>query len=108
MSDSVERRRRSRAEADRLVLEFEQTGLTGKQFCDRHGVSRAILDNYRKRKSALADRRDVSFVPVELIGSEPNKAFSLCLELRNGRRIEVGRDFDAGVLERLIAVADRI
>jgi hypothetical protein len=33
---------------------------------------------------------------------------ALVVELRSGRRIEVCRGFDAGTLERLLAVLDRV
>lgn len=109
MSESIRGRvRRSRAEADRLVSEYEQSGLTRQQFCAGHGISKATLDNYRKRKTAAWSRESVAFVPVELIGGETNQVGSLCLELRNGRRIGVGHGFDAVTLERLIAIADAV
>ena len=39
------RRRRSREEADRLVLEYECSGMTREAFCRQHGLSAATLDN---------------------------------------------------------------
>ena len=35
------------------------------------------------------------------------RASSLAVVLRDGRRIEVGRSFDAGTLQRLLAVVER-
>jgi transposase-like protein len=49
----VVRRRRSREAAERLVLEFAQSGLTRRDFCARHGLSVAALDQYRKRGRTL-------------------------------------------------------
>ncbi len=43
------RRRRSRVEAERLVLEYEQSGLGRQDFCLQHGLSVAALDKYRRR-----------------------------------------------------------
>jgi transposase-like protein len=103
-------RRRSREEADRLVVEYEQSGLTRRAFCLQHGLSPASLDNYRKRHGggaaekpagASAIASSVTFVPVELVErSSPhrqkaNDGASLYIELVSGRRIGVTTGFDA-------------
>ena len=51
------RRRRSRGEAERLVLDYERSGMTRVAFCRQHGLSAATLDNYRKRCRADVDAR---------------------------------------------------
>lgn len=111
---SVTRRRRSRAEAEQLVAEYECSGLTRKTFCLRRGVSVAALDKYRRvhrEPTAQVARR---LLPVELLpdlsavsasGDEP--CSHLWLEFTNGRRIAVGRGFDAPTLERLVSLLDR-
>ncbi len=126
------RRRRSRVEAERLVLEYEQSGLGRQDFCLQHGLSVAALDKYRrrfrplekgKRQARLANRgpqRQVlgagvgsRIVPVELVaGLAPGapvraeRRSGLWVELANGRRIEVAHEFDALTLERLVAVLE--
>ena len=45
----VGRRRRSRAETEALVQEFEASGMTRQVFCAGRGLSVAALDKYRKR-----------------------------------------------------------
>jgi hypothetical protein len=54
-------------------------------------------------------------LPVEVVWStaqNPNidtgRDGVLVVELRSGRRIEVRRGFDAGTLERLLTVLDRV
>ncbi len=42
-------RRRSRAEVEALVAEYEASGVTRKAFCAGRGLSEATLDLYRKR-----------------------------------------------------------
>jgi transposase-like protein len=37
------RRRRSRAEVERLVAEYEASGLSREEFCQRHGLALATL-----------------------------------------------------------------
>src|ERR1017187_5098320 len=58
-------RRRSRAEAERLVSEFQQSGLGRKQFCAAHGLSAHSLDAWRRRRAQSADREKI--VPVEIV-----------------------------------------
>src|SRR5664280_472784 len=88
------RRRRSREEADRLVLEYEQSGLTRRIFCRQHGLSLATLDSYR-RQSACGP------------GQASDDGASLHIELAGGRRIGVTAGFDAATLTRLIAVLEQ-
>ena len=46
------RRRRSRAEAEQLVVEYEASGMSRAEFCQKQGLSLATLARYRKRRSA--------------------------------------------------------
>ena len=128
------RRRRSREEADRLVLEFAQSGLTRRVFCAQHGLSVAALDQYRKRGRTLEHsptqpqpapnlgcQRPVfvagvenRILPVEFVSrtvpvsaSVVERDRALRVELANGRRIEVAHGFDASTLERLVAVLEK-
>lgn len=117
------RRRRSREEAERLVVEYEQSGLTRRIFCRQHGISLATLDNYRRQRTcapcqvpdatpATAITSAVRLVPVELVERSPlhgkaaNSA-SIYIEMARGRRIAVTAGFDAATLTRLIAVLER-
>ena len=114
------RRRRSRVEAERLVLEFERSGLTRQAFCVHHGLSVAALDKYRKRcrtwehQSAPPQAATNRILPVEFgNGAAPfrtcavDSCRALWVELANGRRITVNDGFDASTLERLIAVLEK-
>ena len=117
------RRRRSRVEADRLVSEFEQSGLTRRIFCRQHGLSLATLDNYRRQRASGPGQAQDSasapisapacpLVPVELVErSSPhrlmaNDGANIHIELVGGRRIAVTAGFDAATLTRLIAVLE--
>jgi hypothetical protein len=111
---SLKHRRRSRAEAAQLVAEYETSGLTRKAFCSRRGVSVAALDKYRRLYRQPTARAAKRLLPVELLhdnsavtasGDEP--CSHLWLEFTNGRRIAVGRGFDAPTLERLVSLLDR-
>jgi hypothetical protein len=108
-------RRRSRAEADRLVSEFEQSGLRRKEFCAAHGLSMHTLDAWRRRIAQCGNREKI--VPVEIVedrragmgskhagGAERHGQFRVLLA--PGLRIEVDPGFDAEELRRLIAALD--
>ena len=117
----VVRRRRSRVEAERLVLDFERSGLSRRAFCTQHGLSVPSLDQYRKRFRGVESpstraRGTVSraltnrILPVEFVDAEASAVESprgLRVELANGRRIEVAPGFDASTLERLVAVLEK-
>jgi|SRR5882724_9163177 hypothetical protein len=112
MSEVGVRRRRSRVEVEKLVAEFEASGLRRDAFCQQRGLSVAALDKYRRRLHQVPRRSGAPMVPVEVISSVPEQASGdadgvLVVELRSGRRIEVHRGFDAATLERLLTVVDR-
>lgn len=108
-------RRRSRAEAERLVSEFKQSGLRRKEFCASHGLSLHTLDAWRRRVAESVS--DEKIVPVELVDGrragvdskhaenvERNEQFRVLLS--HGLRIEVDSGFDAAELRRLIMALD--
>lgn len=105
------RRRRSRAEVEALVTEFEASGLRRETFCLQRGLAVGTLDKYRRRIHRGLHSGGGSLLPVEVPSLMPHEASSgdgvLVVELRSGHRIEVGRGFDAGTLERLVTVLDR-
>ena len=116
------RKRRSRAEAERLVYEYEQSGMARVVFCRQHGLSVATLDKYRQRcrPSGHADvdavrprRSSVPLVAVDLVdrvgpsSGLPGQA-TLFVELDGGRRIGVAAGFDAATLLQLIAVLEQV
>ncbi len=111
----VVHRRRSLAEVQALVCEFESSGLLRAAFCQQRGLSVGTLDKYRQRVRGGRQSGGGAFVPVEVVPStalDVNSAArhdgALVVELRSGRRIEVCRGFDAGTLERLLSILDRM
>jgi hypothetical protein len=111
----VMHRRRSLSEVQALVAEFEASGLLRAAFCQQRGLAVATLDKYRQRVRSRRQSGDRAFVPVEVlpsmgrdVDSVAGRDGALVVELRNGRRIEVCRGFDAGTLERLVAVLDKV
>jgi hypothetical protein len=98
-------RRRSQAEAEGLVRDFEQSGLRRKAFCEARGVAVHTLDYYRQRVRTRRVAPATELLPVELIDAVPASC-GLRVELAHGRRIVVEAGFDASHLKRLIAVLE--
>jgi transposase-like protein len=105
-------RRRSRAEADRIVNEFEQSGLGRKEFCAARGLSVHTLDAWRRRASQQTGVEKI--VPVELVEScdsvrgrgSVQQRGQLRVVLSSGLRIEVEPGFDGAELRPLIAALE--
>ena len=101
------RRRRSRAEAEQIVLEYEASGLTQQEYCKRKGISAKTLARYLTRHRQAAAKKSTSqrWVSVE-VAAQSNGSSELVLLLSNGRRIEVKRGFDATTLRQLVSVLE--
>ena len=99
--------RRSREEAERLVLEFEQSGKTQVAFCREQGIALHTLGYYRQKYRKPGKPHAAHLLPVELVGSLPARDSHLRVELANGRRIAVSADFDAETLRSLVAVLEQ-
>ena len=100
-------RRRSRAEMEQLVADFEAGGMGRVEFCQRHGLSLATLGRYRKRCETQAEATAAGgWVAVELCGNS-GAGSGLAVALAKGRRIEVERGFDAHTLTQLLDLLER-
>lgn len=106
------RRRRSRVEAEQLVAAYEASGLSRVEFCRQQGLSLATLARYRRRQqqaqgAAAAGNR---WLAVEVSGASAavgsGTASGLAVALAGGRRIEIGRGFDAHTLVQLLGVLE--
>ncbi len=105
--------RRSQAEIEKLVAEYETSGMGRTAFCQQRGLSLSTLARYRMRQEqtigeGAAGKR---WLAVEVSGGVAigagERASGLAVVLTGGRRIEVGRGFDADTLQRLLAVVER-
>ena len=106
------RRRRSRHEVEQLVAEFESSGLSQIEFCRERRLALSTLGRYRSRQQRQASAGSNALLAVEVCGraTAPIAATgsALAVVLRSGRRIEVGRGFDAGALEQLVRVLEGV
>ena len=106
------RRRRSGAEAGQLVAEYEAGGLSQVEFCQKHGLSLATLARYRKRQTQGSPAAGNRWVEVKQSAARPALGIpassGLAVALPSGRRIEIGRGFDAHTLALLLGVLERL
>jgi hypothetical protein len=103
----VEKRRRTAAEIEQIVREFEGSGLNRSQFCRRQGLTLGVLNRYLRRLQA-AYGSGVSgdgLVAVEWTGKKLGSC-GLAVELERGRKIAVSVGFDAATLQRLVQVLE--
>ena len=102
-------KRRTRAEVQRLVAEFVNSGMRRSEFCQSRSLSFSTLDRHLKKRRWKRRRRPVSsagrLVPVELAAkkslTQHESSCGLAVVLPGGRRIEVHPDFDTNTFERL-------
>jgi hypothetical protein len=108
------RKRRRSEEIERLVVEFEASGLRQNEFCRNHGLALSTLQRQlKKRRLGKGGAKEGSrLVAVELArkNQDENSRPACALEVAvfSGRRIEVWPDFDSETLERLIHVLERV
>jgi transposase-like protein len=104
-------RRRSREEAAQLVAEYEASDLSKSEFCRTHSVAVSTLDAYRSGRRQGVREGPARWVAVEVPGAKQPEtsapASGLAVVLTKGRRIEVGRGFDATTLEQLLGLLER-
>ena len=106
------RQRRSREEVERLVREYEASGLGRQEFCNRHGLSLSTLNRHRKRNQLQSQTKTPGrLIPVEISAIKQPHASErrggLIVWLSSGRQIEVRAGFDAKVLEQLVRVLEQ-
>ena len=106
------RHRRSQEEVERLVKEYEASGLGRQEFCNKHGLSLSTLNRHRKRRQLGVETKTLGrLIPVEIAKPQRPHAKEECGELlvwlSSGRRIEVRGGFDPKVLEQLLRVLEQ-
>jgi hypothetical protein len=111
-------RRRSRAEAEQVVQEFEASGLRQLEFCRQKGLGLSTLVRYRQWRREKETQEKVGnenrWLAVEVAGhcgaggnGVTRTANRLAVVLAGGRRIEVEPGFDAPTLLQLMSLLER-
>jgi hypothetical protein len=106
------RRRRNRQEVEQLVAEFESSGLNRSEFCQERRLALSTLARYRRGREQQTPTGSNTLLAVEVSSRSAGPAAATCsalaVVLRSGRRVEVGRGFDARTLEQLVHVLEGV
>ena len=109
MSEERGRRRRKRREIEQAVRDYRASGLGPSEFCRQQGFPLSTLQRYLKLQ-ATASPQNTRLIEVEVAPTprapEATARRNLALVLKSGHRIEVGEDFEARTLNRLITALE--
>ena len=111
-------RRRSRQEIARLAALYLKSGMGRSEFCRSHGLALSTLARHLKKQSGEQRVSGSSMagesrpITVELAAVSTSAATGKqysppTVLLSNGRKVEVGSDFDAETLAELVSVLER-
>jgi hypothetical protein len=91
-----------------LLERHAESGLSVAEFAARAGVSAWTLYQWRRRLSEGMEPQAglPRLVEVSVVPAAEARSSRLAVELRSGRRIEVGGGFDGHELKRLIGVLE--
>ena len=107
-SQTGPRRYRTATEAEQLAVEFEASGLTRQDFCDRNDVAMNTLARYLTRRRQQSRKSEPQrWVKVEIAGRQKAPGGELAVVLTDGRRIEVRSGFDIATLQQLVTALER-
>jgi hypothetical protein len=95
----MDKQKRSAEEIRRLIEEFLSSGLTRREFCQRHGIAVTALDYWRHTRKGKPRL-------VQVAVEAPQAGRGFVLVLANGRRIESSWKFAEADLLRLIRTAE--
>ena len=104
------KQRRTSVQIEQMVREFRASGLTGRQFCLREGLSPSLLYRHLRRKTCDKSGNGDGLVAVELATRTPGQeagGSGLAVVLAGGRRIAVRAGFDMVTLQRLVQALER-
>lgn len=98
-------KKRSAEEGQQIVEDYERSGLTRRQFCERSNIPLTTLDYWRGRKAEKARLVEVA-VERETPAENEGRSAGFNVVLTNGRRIESSWSFREADLISLIRVVE--
>jgi transposase len=95
---------RRREDWQQLISEYQQSGLTVKAFCQKHGVGEALFYSWRKR--VVAEDQPARFALVATNGVAPSAPVlqPLQLVLAGGERLEIPSGTDEATLRTVLGL----
>jgi transposase len=88
----------------RWIRAWRASGLSGRAFCDRHGLTVASFYAWRRVLEQRA-AEPAAFLPVQVV-AEPPPASALEVVLAAGRTVRVAPGFDPATLRQLVRVLE--
>ncbi len=90
-----------------LAAQFKNSGMSRREFCERHGMALTTLDYYRyreRRKKASP----VRLLPVSMTTGDSSVIRGpIAVVLANGRRIEFRQEFTEAELAQLLRTVEQ-
>ena len=89
-----------------LAVQFEESGMSRREFCEHHGLALTTLDYYRyreRRKKAVP----VRLLPVNVTTGSSVIRDGIAVVLANGRRIEFRQEFTESELLQLLRTVEQ-
>jgi hypothetical protein len=106
MAHGRARDERKERQWQRWIGEWQASGLSGRAFCQRRGLTVARFYAWRRVLQRRAAEK-VTFVPVQVVSDAvPTQASALEVVLADGRTVRVAPGFDAATLRQLLAVLE--
>ena len=100
------RTRRSPEEIQRILKDFEKSGLTKTAFCHGQGIHSSLLYRWLrgKRRNQVASIKTPTLIPIHIPDGGLDGSFEVMVG--NGRAIRVPLNFDDSALLRLVRVLE--
>jgi hypothetical protein len=90
----------------RRIAQWRTSGLSVRDFCDRHDLATPSFYAWRRVLERRAAEK-AAFVPVQVVADAPlTPASALEVVLADGRAVRVAPGFDAATLRQLLAVLE--
>jgi transposase-like protein len=101
------RKRTGVEERRRLLAEHRKSGMTRKEFCERHGIPLTTLDSWNRAERKVGNPRLLAVkIQHKTERNEADERQGFTLSLGNGRRIASSWQFSEADLGRLIRVVE--
>ena len=89
-----------------LAAKFEGSGMSRREFCERHSMALSTLDYYRYR-ARRNKTTPVRLLPVSITADSKAFGDGLAVVFANGRRIEFTHPFTEAELMQLVRTVER-
>ena len=108
----VGRRRRTRAQRDKILAAYQRSGLSQKDFAAQAGIGYSTLTSWLGKAAAEPpippEGGPSGFIPVPNLLATADRVAAYRFQFPGGLRVEVARGFQAEELRALLQVAQQL